>query len=87
MVSLVPATKLKLVQIEARDRRGRPHRRLRPALNANQPGGNYVATVTKNGATPAAMASPAARAVDAVIEGHASAVAVRSRRLARLGQH
>ena len=44
------------------------------ALDGNddgQPGGNYVAIVTKNGVTPAAVAAPAivmARAVDAAIE-------------------
>ena len=80
MVSLLPATKpnlsqsdrLQIVAADLTDAYGR-------ALDGKDdgvPGGNYVAIVTKNGATPAAVAAPAtvaARAVDAVIERHASA--------------
>ena len=84
MVSLVPASKpnlaqsdrLQIVAADLTDAYGRP-------LDGNQPGGNYVAIVSGNGATPAAKAGPttiAARAVDAVIERHAKvAKAHRSR--------
>jgi len=95
MVSLLPAIKpnlsqtdrIQIVAADLTDAYGRP-------LEGNddgQPGGNYVAIVTKNGVTPGAVASPAtmaARAVDAVIERnglHNAAPARRGRNLARFG--
>ena len=75
MVSLLPAIKpnlsqsdrIQIIAADLTDLYGRP-------LDGNDdgvPGGNYVAIVTKNGATPAAVAAPAnmmARAVDAVLQ-------------------
>jgi len=75
MVSLLPAIKPNLSQsdrfliiaVDLTDAYGRP-------MDGNDdgaPGGNYVAIVTKNGVTAAAVAAPAtmaARAVDAVLE-------------------
>ena len=93
MVSLLPATKpnlshsdrIEIIAADLTDAYGRP-------LDGNDdgvPGGNYVAIVTKNGVTPAAVAAPAtvmARAVDAVIERNEllnAAPAHRGRNLAR----
>ena len=93
MVSLLPAIKpnlsqsdrIQIIAADLTDAYGRP-------LDGNDdgvPGGNYVAIVTKNGVTPAAVAAPAtvmARAVDAVIERNEllnAAPAHRGRNLAR----
>ena len=93
MDRLVPASKLNLAQndhlqivaADITDVYGRP-------LDGNDhgaPGGNYVAIVSKNSATPAAVKVPVtmmARAVDAVIERHESLNAAtdhRGRNLAR----
>ena len=94
MVSLLPAikpnlsqTRIQIIAADLTDAYGRP-------LDGNDdgvPGGNYVAIVTKNGVTPAAVAAPAtvmARAVDAVIERNEllnAAPAHRGRNLARFG--
>ena len=95
MVSLLPAIKpnlsqsdrIQIIAADLTDAYGRP-------LDGNDdgvPGGNYVAIVTKNGVTPAAVAAPAtvmARAVDAVIERNEllnAAPAHRGRNLARFG--
>ena len=82
MVSLLPAIKPNLSQsdriliiaADLTDAYGRP-------IDGNddgQPGGNYVAIVTRNGVSPAAVAAPAtmaARAVDAVLgRGHLDGV-------------
>ncbi len=87
MVSLLPATKpnlsqsdrIQIIAADLTDAYGRP-------LDVNddgQPGGNYVAIVTKQGVTPGAVPSPATmavRAVDAVIEGNGFLNAAPARR-------
>ncbi len=92
-VSLLPSTKpnlsqsdrLQIIAADLTDAYGRP-------IDGNddgQPGGNYVAIVTKQGVTSGALASPATtavRAVDAVIERNGFLEAAPARRGWNLGR-